>query len=474
VKPWTLVLDQALYDSLMEHLYPGDHDEHGAVIAAGIAESDRGTRLIGRELHIAMDGVEFVPGRRGYRMLTGEFVRDKIRYCRDRGLIYLAVHNHGGEDAVGFSDPDLRSHERGYPALLDISGRPVGALVLARNAIAGDVWTPDRARRPIRDTVIVGRNLARLYPEPPPPPPTADETYDRQVRWFGDRGQELLSQLKVGVVGAGGVGLPLITMLGRLGVGELVAIDPDRVDPTNLPRMPEASCWDAMAPLRFHSSMKPLADRLSTRKIDLARRAVRRANRKARFKGLAMNVTEPPAAHELVDCDFIFLAADSHLARMLVNAIAYQYFIPCIQLGSRIDVDQKSGEVGDIRGNARLILPSIGCLRCHQMISPTRLQEEARDPDERERNRYIAEVPAPSVITFNTALASQAATDFLLMNVGLLEQSAPLDYLRSRPRRREMQHIVDVTNRHTCSDCGTVRRSRRARGDSVELPLPER
>src|SRR5262245_52381278 len=143
-QPWTLVAPSALYADLAAHLFPGDGDEHGAVIAAGIATSSRGTRLLARELFVAVDGPDFVPGRWGYRMLTAQFVSDRIAYCRDHSFVYLAVHNHDAYDAVGFSDPDNRSHERGYPALLDISGQPVGALVIARNAVAGDIWTPDR------------------------------------------------------------------------------------------------------------------------------------------------------------------------------------------------------------------------------------------------------------------------------------------------------------------------------------------
>src|SRR5438270_11705847 len=146
-QPWALAADSRLYSQLMRHLFPGDEDEHGAVIAAGMVTTERGVKLLARELFLAEDGVDFVPGRRGYRMLTAEFVRDKIRHCRDERLVYLAVHNHGGSNHVDFSGADLRSHERGYPALLDISGHAVGALVFAENAIAGDIWTPDRARR---------------------------------------------------------------------------------------------------------------------------------------------------------------------------------------------------------------------------------------------------------------------------------------------------------------------------------------
>lgn len=474
MNPWTLTIEQPVYARLCDHLSPGDNDEHGAVIAAGIATTERGTRLLARDLFPAKDGVDFVPGVRGYRRLTPQFVRDRIRYCHEEKLVYLAVHNHSGDAEVEFSDPDNRSHERGYPALLDISGQPVGALVLADNALAGDIWTPDRQRRPISQTVVVGRNLRRLYPAPPSPPPKADPTYDRQVRWFGDRGQALLATTKVAVVGSGGVGLPLVTLLARLGVGELVVIDPDRLDETNLPRMPEARRLDALMPLRTLPGGDWVADRLSTRKVRLARRAAKRANPKVRFKGIAANVVEPESARELIDCDYIFLAADGHLARMLVNAVAHQFLIPAVQIGTRIDVDPETGAVGDIRTNVRQILPGGGCLRCNKLISPARLQQESTDHRERERNRYVDEVRAPSVITFNTWAASQAATDFMLMLAELIDPTAPTDYIRFRSRLRKVEPVKPIASKADCKDCGTTPQSRRARGQGAELPLPER
>lgn len=470
---WTLTLDQALHHGLTEHLFPGDDDEHGAVIAAGMATTARGTRLLARELIMARDGVDFVRGRFGYRMLTAEFVSKQIRYCRDEGLTYLAVHNHGGWDSVGFSETDNRSHERGYPALLDISGRPVGALVFAKHAIAGDIWTPDRTRRVIGETVVVGRNIVRLHPGPRPAAPKAYPMWDRQVRWFGDRGQALLGRLKVGVIGAGGVGLPLVTMLSRMGVGTLVVVDPDRVDPTNLPRL-DARRIDAMMPLRRIPQLKEVADRLSTRKVSLARRIARRANPKINFIALAENVIEPTAALELIDCDFLFLAADSHQARMIFNAIAHQFLVPGLQIGTRIDTEKESGAVTDIRTNVRLILPHTGCMRCNTLISGRKLQDESRDMSERERNRYADEVPAASVITFNTMAAGQAATDFLLMIGELVDSRSPVDYLRIRPRERKMEPVGTLSNQPGCRDCGVASGSRRARGDGVELPLPER
>jgi len=470
---WTLTIDEPSYDELMTHLFPGDHDEHGAVLAAGVCHTSRGTRLLVRHVFLARDGVDFVPGRWGYRMLTAEFVSGRIRFCRDQGLAYLAVHNHSGTDRVAFSSDDNHSHERGYPALLDISGQPVGALVFAHRAVAGDIWTLDRMRRPIKETVIVGRNIVRLHPEPLPTPPKADLKYDRQVRWFGEGGQALLARLKVGVIGAGGVGLPLTTMLARMGVGELLVIDPDRVEPTNLPRL-DARRSDAMTWLRRFAFLEPLAARLSTRKVVLARRAAKRANPNIRFTGVAQNVIRPDTATLLRECDFIFLAADSHQAKLVFNAVVHQFLIPGIQMGTRIDSNSASGAVEDIRTNVRLVLPSSGCLRCGRLISPARLQEESMGSRERARNRYVDEVHAPSVITFNTLAAAQATSDFLLAHGGMIDTTAPIGQLRFRPRQRKMEPIGGLPKVAACSDCGSLPVSRYARGDSVELPLPTR
>ena len=68
-RPLSLRIDEPLFRQLHAHLFPGDGDEHGAVIAAGIAESNSGTHFLAREVFLAKDGVDYVPGTRGYRSL---------------------------------------------------------------------------------------------------------------------------------------------------------------------------------------------------------------------------------------------------------------------------------------------------------------------------------------------------------------------------------------------------------------------
>ncbi|WP_425373325.1 ThiF family adenylyltransferase [Mesorhizobium denitrificans] len=54
-------------------------------------------------------------------------------------------------------------------------------------------------------------------------------------RWIASA--NVLAGMTVAIVGLGGVGSLIAEYLAWLGVGTIVLIDPDRIDPTNLPRV---------------------------------------------------------------------------------------------------------------------------------------------------------------------------------------------------------------------------------------------
>lgn len=161
---YKLRMAKPLFDRLMAHLFPGDGDEHGAVVAAGLAQTDAGVCLLARDVFLARDGIDYVPGGTGYRALTTDFVARVSGYCAKAKLGYFAVHCHGGSDSVAFSQIDLQSQRRGYPALLDIvDGPPVGALVFADNAVAGQIWTRDGLFE-LDSLTVIGNKHRRIYP----------------------------------------------------------------------------------------------------------------------------------------------------------------------------------------------------------------------------------------------------------------------------------------------------------------------
>jgi tRNA A37 threonylcarbamoyladenosine dehydratase len=472
-RPLSLRVPGELMEALRRHLFPGDRDEHGAVIAASVLKTERGTRLLAHRLFLARDGIDYVPGKRGYRMLTATFVMDCALACAELGMAYLAVHCHGGGDRVGFSPDDLASHDRGYPALLDIlNGPPVGALVFATDAVAGDIWFSGRSRLPLDELVVAGRPIRRMYEAPPPRPQHADERYDRQARLFGDRGQDLLGRQKIGVIGAGGAGSLIVEYLARLGVGRIVAVDPERIDPSNLSRVVGSKTRDTR-PLLTHAGLpawlRKTTELLRTSKVNIARRVAKQAHPSIRFAGRKADVTAADGTADLVDCDYLFLAADSMQARLVFNALVHQYLIPGVQVGAKVSVDPKSGQILDLFTVARPVVPGVGCLWCNGLILPARLQEEATSPEQRRRQRYVNEedLPAPSVITLNAVACSTAADDFLMSVTGLLDD-VPLEWTKTYPRFGTV--VTEIPRRdHKCKECSSV--GRLGRGPTMRLPV---
>jgi hypothetical protein len=459
---------------LHQHLFPGDGDEHGAVLAAGMVETARGTRLLARDLVLARDGEDYVPGKRGYRMLTASFVTENIMKCAGERLVYLAIHCHGGSDEVGFSHDDFSSHERGYPALLDIAdGIPVGALVFAANAVAGDIWLSGGQRVVLQGARVVGRPQLDLYPSPPPRP-TADSTYDRQARIFGDRGQDILRKQKVGIIGAGGAGSLIVEYLARLGVGHILLADPERIELSNLPRVVGSTRWDVLSLLTANGrprSLQRLGERLSRWKTSIAARVARKANPHVVFEQIRHDIVNDAVAQRFADCDFIFLAADSQRSRLVFNALVHQYLIPGAQVGAKVRVNKSSGEVGEVHSVYRPVLPDSGCLWCNGLISPARLQEEAISETERLQQRYVEEdtVRAPSVLSLNAVACAHAVDDYLFSVTGLLESGTPNDYRLFFPR--EANFVLDTPRRdHDCTECGRGPKSRFAMGSGRRLP----
>lgn len=465
-----------MYNELHAHLFPGDNDEHGAVLHAGLLQTPAGPVLTVREVVLAEEGKDWVPGTRGYRKLLAPFIARQARRCRDEKLVYIAVHNHGPGDRVSFSAVDIESHERGFPALLDlVEGMPVGSLVFADRAIAGDIWLPGGRRLTVSRMVVVGPRRIELLPAPRVTDPVMRQRYDRQVRIFGEQGQAVLSRSRVAIIGLGGVGSLLAELLGRLGVGSFVLIDPDRVQISNVPRLVDATGWDAMSWLTADGRpqwLRKIGERLATRKVDLSKRVIRRANPHALIERHFTAMETREVVEALKTCDYVFLAADGHRARLLFNSIVHQFLIPGVQLGSRIQVEETTGSVVNVHTTARLVTPSGGCLVCNQAIDPRKLNEESKPETMRKRERYVdkEDAPAPSVVTLNSLSASQAANDFLFYITGLTADEAFQGTVQGRPLDRRLRSVAPRSD-EGCIDCGKSAASRYGRGQNWPLPM---
>lgn len=471
-RPWELVVGDEHSDLLMHHLFPGDREEHAAVLLCGWhVRADR-VRLLVRDVVLAEEGRDHVPSERGHRMITAQFMKPLLRRAREEGLAFLSVHNHGGTDRVAFSVDDLASHERGYPALLDlVDGPPVGALVYARRAVAGSIWLPEGHRVQLDWSTILASGRAVWRAAPKAGRRTSNVAYDRQVRLFGAEGQAILQDARVAIIGLGGAGSQIAELLARLGVGSFLLIDPDRADVSNLPRLVAARRSDVLVS-EARARRLPFAALLSRfrrRKVDMAARNILRANARARIERVAASVVDASVAERLLDMDFIFLAADEMGARLVVNAIVHQYMIPAVQVGARVVADRTSGSVTDVYAVNRPVFPGSGCLWCNGLIDATRLAEEMTPARQRGVQAYGSESPAPSVASLNALATADAVNVFQFHMTGLAADGSHRSFRRFRPLHGDLR-MEEPRRDEECSECGARPGARFARGDGLDLP----
>lgn len=441
------------FDTLMSHLFPDDRDEHGAVLLAGLADHGNQTTLLVREVYLAHEGTDYVEGKFGYRALSPKFIHKYITRARDERLVYLAVHNHMSDREVGFSYIDFESHERGYPALLQIArGMPVGALVFGHRSVQADIWLPDGKRIELDHAVVIGDTIQYFSPSLDMSTARVADTYDRQVRLFGKAGQKKLAQCRVGIIGLGGIGSLMAEYLARLGVSNFYLVDDDHIEESNRSRVVGATATDV---------------RKKATKVSIAKRNILRANNKAQVHAIVEDVSRESVLKELSSCDYLFLAADSMRARLAFNALIHQYLIPGVQTGAKVHAGE-DGDLIDIMSANRSVRPGRGCLWCNQLIDPTQLAKEAKTDEERKAQAYGVEEPNPSVISLNAVSAAHAVNDFLMDYLNLRPDPDSLHYEHFHFLRRS-QDLVQPRKDDHCSEC-SKNGLRFGRGDAVKLP----
>ena len=141
------------------------------------------------------------------------------------------------------------------------------------------------------------------------------ERYARHIvlQEIGGEGQRRLTQAKVAVVGAGGLGSPCLQYLAAAGVGYLTVIDDDEVGLSNLQRQV------------LHGT----AD-IGMKKAASAKAALRAINAEVRVDAKPVRLTVENAADLLADHDAIADGSDSFATRRIVADTALALRVPLV------------------------------------------------------------------------------------------------------------------------------------------------
>jgi len=382
-----------------------------------------------------------------------------IALCEANGLSAVVCHSHPFD--APYSPSDDHGERRIYRTLQQFlpAAVPMASLLFLPEGIQGRVWVPgQKDALPFEEIVVVGRYIRRIQlGSPAANPPTQDfGRYDRQVRAFGSEGQQAISAARVAVVGVGGTGSPTAEQLVRLGVRDLVLVDPDDVDRTSTTRM-----YGSFE----HTTRKlwPFGRRQPSKVAALAEH-LRRINVAVDIRPIRRSVVSDDAVRCLIDRDFIFLCTDDHWGRSIVNQLSYQYLIPAINMGMRITSDH--GAIEAAAGSVDVLRTGLPCLWCRQSLDAGRIAAESMPKPARislQSEGYVEDIdtPAPSVISITTTLSGLAVTLFLQLLTDFMGPSGDVHRLNYQILdgivRRGRCTILDQCICRRVSACGDQR-----------------
>ncbi|WP_421882700.1 HesA/MoeB/ThiF family protein [Methylibium sp.] len=399
-----------------------------------------GERFVVRQLDEVPDAA-YAERTASAATLKPEFCIEIANRARAAGAGVLLAHTHPGESALqGFSSID----NAGERALASYFERrvPNGVHFAAVFTASGS-----HARRLGQVELVPLVGVGRVLAMPATHANEESEQYDRQVRAFGVPGQRAIQGLTIAIVGLGGTGSIVAQQLAYLGARAFVLVDPDKIEATNLNRLVGA-----------------LPSDVGALKVDVAARHIAAINPSARCTTIVGDVLNEEVAARLTNADFIFGCTDSMASRALLNQLAYQCLIPCIDMGVGIGVLED--RVQYITGRTQMLSPGLPCLVCTDKLDAEQVRRELMTEDQRKRDPYIvgAQVPQPAVISLNSTMSSAAITMFLAAVTGVPSDARMLIYdgIRGSLRPAAMAprpHCI------ACSYDGAL-----ARGSTWDLP----
>jgi len=188
------------------------------------------------------------------------------------------------------------------------------------------------------------------------------ERYDRQIRIdkIGVEGQQKLKSANVLVVGAGGLGSPILLYLGSSGVGRIGIVDGDVVSITNLNRQ-----------ILYN------VDDLGKEKVLVAKGKIEKLNPNITVEAFNTWLTDEEITERIFSkFSAVIDATDNYETRYLINRIA-------VKLNKILFI----GAVGRFVGQVMVVIPhETACFNC---IFPEREKEILVELTEENRNQGI-------------------------------------------------------------------------------------
>jgi molybdopterin-synthase adenylyltransferase len=356
-------------------------------------------------------------------------------FLGDRQLDVVHIHTHAGTDFPDFSDVDDRAESEYAKFLSSRSDRQSRLIsgVFDESLERGQFRIWNRKGTDFR-SITCNRSWLEIdeveLPESPPEPIFARQ----QV--FGKGCQQKLNQLTVALIGCGGIGATFAESLGRLGVKNWILVDPDRLETTNLNRMPGATAkMVETGCLKVHY-VKQLLEQIYPTGANIT--AIPES----------ISIDTPAVA----TADIIIVATDNHSSRQIAQEIALKYMRPLVCLGTHIDI----GTDGNPRLYARITVPPLGggwCLMCGNIINLHRAALETAPTALNDGAGYIKGITDPAVFWLNGVCASMGVGVIHGLVGGFVNPDGGLDWIFDCANGKWLKTDVESLTHTDCYFC---------------------
>jgi hypothetical protein len=395
----TLVLLDGAAEQLRRHLFPGDGLEAAALLLCPQV-GERRNKLLGREII----PVPYDRCKRAVDFITwsGEYVEEAIDRAAQRDDAIIAVHSHPG-GLYAFSSADDESDRVLMGALRHGTERIAGsAIMIPGGAMRARVYENDHESTPVDLVMSAGADLHFWWDHgatPGGPPPSAIAFTSEMRAWLG--------RISVCVIGVSGTGSIVAEQLARLGVGEVILIDFDKLEDRNLNRILNSSLED-----------------IGSSKVDIFSNAIRRYRADCEVIAVPSSIATHDAVLAAAEADVLFSCVDTAEGRHIADRLSAYFAMPLFDVGVSIPTEPTPDgrrRIAEVYGRVDYVYPGGSSLMDRGVYDAALLEAEylarvaPRALSQKILDGYLRGMTeeGPGVITLNMRAASACVIEFL-------------------------------------------------------------
>ncbi|CAM3553153.1 MULTISPECIES: ThiF family adenylyltransferase [Delftia] len=391
-----LTLTHEVYERARKHLFPGDGLEAAAILVCSRVAGNR-TRLLAHDIVLVPHSQ--CQRHADFLKWPGVAVEAAIDKAEPTGDSLILLHSHPG-GFFGFSQLDDSSDQEVIPCLHHaIETLHGSAIMVPTGAILGRIYSKAMECH-IIDVVTMAHHDLNFW--------WADGQFAKRPMAFTAESRDELGRLSACVVGVSGTGSIVAEQLARLGFGQIILVDFDRVEQKNLNRILNSTESDAG---------------LNVLKVDSMRRAIDSYRGADVALPVPENIISRTAVIKACQADVLFSCVDSQEGRQIVDLIAAFFLLPAFDVG--VTIPTRSGKKGlsifDVCARVDYVWPGAPMLYERGVYTQQGIRGEYLKRTDAAQYKsqldegYIpgANEEAPSVISLNMRAAADAVLEFI-------------------------------------------------------------